>query len=123
MVGFGIETLQFYERRGLLEEPPRCGSGYRRFPDAAIARVCFITRAKELGFSLNEVSELLALRVDSSRTCEDVRARAQEKIEEIDEKLRDLQQVKDALQRLASSCKGQGPSSECPILEALESSP
>jgi MerR family mercuric resistance operon transcriptional regulator len=118
--GVGIETLRFYEREGLVPEPARRPSGYREYPPAIIRRIQFIRRAKALGFSLREIAELLSLRVDEARTCADVRERAATKIAEIEDKLRQLEQMKASLQRLAAACTGKGPSGECPILEALE---
>jgi len=67
--GIGIETLRYYERKGLVEEPPRTESGYRQYPEDVVARIRFIRRAKELGFKLSEISELLSLRVDPNTTC------------------------------------------------------
>ena len=83
--GLGIETVRFYEREGLLAKPTRTLSGYRQFDEEVIARLQFIQRAKELGFTLKEIKELLSLRVDPDTSCEDVRARAEAKIAEIEE--------------------------------------
>lgn len=118
--GVHIETVRFYERRGLIPEPPRRASGYREFPPESVARIAFIKRAQELGFSLREISELLELRVDPETTCGDVREQAEAKIAQIDEKMRTLQNMRAALQRLAAECHGDGPPSDCPILEYLE---
>lgn len=118
--GVGIETIRFYERRGLIAEPARRPSGYRDYPPAVIDRVRFIKKAKELGFSLREIADLLSLRVDSDRTCSDVYQRATTKIGEIEEKVRELERMKGALVSLASACTGAGPTGECPFLEALE---
>ncbi len=115
-----IETVRYYERRGLILEPPRRDSGYREYPLEAVARIQFIKRAQELGFSLKEISELLFLRVDPNTSCGDVKKRAEDKIIDIEEKIRTLQRMRDALNKLAMSCKGSGPTSECPILEAFE---
>ena len=119
-VGVGLETIRFYERKGLIDEPPRRPSGYREYPPAAVARVKFIRRAKDLGFSLKEIAELLTLRVDQDTTCAEVRERAEEKIADIQDKIQALQQMKRALTSLTATCSGRGPTSECPILEALE---
>lgn len=116
----GVETIRFYEREGLIAEPPRRASGYRQYPREAIRRLRFIRRAKELGFTLREIGELLSLRVDPSTTCADVRAMAREKIEDIDGRVAELHRIKDVLERLARSCRGKGPTSECPILDILE---
>lgn len=116
----GIETIRFYEREGLLAEPPRRRSGYRQYPPEAVARVRFIRRGKELGFTLHEISELLELRVDPDKSCSDVRALAKAKIADVEEKMADLDRIKSALQKLARRCRGKGPTSECPILDAIE---
>ncbi len=120
--GIGLETVRFYERKGLIEEPPRTDSGYRQYPAAVVARLRFIKRAKELGFSLKEILELLSLRVDPDTTCADVKKRADLKILDIEQKISTLQKMKKALTKLAASCTGSGPSSDCPILEALDAS-
>ena len=119
--GIGLETVRFYERKGLVEEPPRADSGYRQYPEDVVARIRFIRRAKELGFKLKEISELLSLRVDPGTTCADVRKQTDLKIADVEEKIRVLQGIKTALKKLAASCVGTGPTSECPILEALDS--
>jgi MerR family transcriptional regulator, copper efflux regulator len=118
--GIGLETVRFYERQGLIEEPPRTESGYRQYPDSVVSRIRFIRRGKELGFTLKEIADLLTLRVEPHTTCADVKQRAEAKITDIKEKIRDLQRMQTALQALASACQGTGPTSECPILEALE---
>ena len=118
--GVGIETIRFYERQGLIAEPARRPSGYRDYPLEVIERVRFIKKAKELGFSLREIAELLFLRVDNDSTCADVLHRATAKIGEIEDKLRELERMKSALESLASACTGAGPTGDCPILEALE---
>jgi MerR family mercuric resistance operon transcriptional regulator len=118
--GVGVETVRFYERQGLLEEPSRRESGYRQYAEDVVARLRFIKRAKELGFSLKEIKELLALRVDPSTTCAEVKKQAAAKIDDIEEKIRTLQRMKNALVKLAAVCRGRGPTSECPILDALD---
>jgi len=114
-----VETLRFYERRGLLPEPPRRPSGYREYPLESVERIRFIKRAQELGFSLNEIKGLLELKVDPETTCVDVRARAHAKIADVQQKIRDLQRVKKALARLADACPGEGPADGCPILDLV----
>ncbi|MBI2807804.1 MAG: MerR family DNA-binding protein [Planctomycetes bacterium] len=116
----GIETVRFYERQGLLELPARKDSGYRQYDESVVARLRFIKRAKELGFSLKEIKELLALRVDPSTTCAEVRSRAKAKIADVEEKIQALQRIKNALVQLTAVCRGRGPTSECPILDALD---
>ncbi|HEU0078185.1 MAG TPA: MerR family DNA-binding protein [Longimicrobiaceae bacterium] len=117
--GVGIETIRFYEREGLIGEPPRTPSGYRQYPEEAIERVRFIQRAKDLGFSLAEIRDLLALRVQPDSECEDVRLRAEAKIADIEAKIRDLDSMRRVLKELARACAAGKPTRECPILEAL----
>ncbi len=119
--GIGVETVRFYEREGLLQEPARRESGYRQYPEDVVARLRFIRRAKELGFSLKEIKELLALRVDPSTTCREVKEQAESKIAHIEGKIASLVRMKEALVKLATVCRGRGPTSECPILDALDS--
>lgn len=116
----GVETIRFYERRGLLEEPPRRPSGYRQYPEETVSRIRFIKRAKGLGFTLKEIEELLSLRVDSASTCEDVRQRAEGKIVDIKRKIGTLQNMERALVKLVSACQNRSPMSKCPIIEALD---
>ena len=116
----GVETIRFYERSGLLEEPPRNRSGYRQYQPEAIVKLRFIKKAKQLGFSLKEIEELITLRQKPGATCGDVRGQAEEKIRDIDEKIRDLSKMKEALLELTCQCSGTGPVTECPILTALE---
>ena len=120
LAGVGVETIRFYEREGLIEEPPRWPSGYRRYPEETVARIRFIRRAKELGFSLKEIKELLELRLDPEATCGDIRRRAYKKISDIEKRIAMLQKMKAALETLTAACRGGGPINECPILEALE---
>jgi MerR family mercuric resistance operon transcriptional regulator len=115
-----IETLRYYERRGLIPEPPRQASGYRQYDPQVVQRIRFIKRTQELGFTLKEISELLMLRADPDTTCEDVRRRAEAKIADIEEKVRTLHRIKKALAKLTAACSGRGPTGECPILEALD---
>lgn len=119
-VNVNIETIRYYERRGLIPEPPRSESGYRHYSQDSAARIRFILHAKELGFSLKEISELLSLRVDRYKTCNDVKRMAAIKIADIEKKIRVLQDMKNALMKLKAECNGRGPVGECPILEALE---
>jgi MerR family mercuric resistance operon transcriptional regulator len=118
--GVGIETVRFYERQGLLEEPARKESGYRQYGEDVVARLRFIRRAKELGFSLKEIKELLALRVDPSTTCAEVRSKATVKIADVEQKIEALKRIRKALVKLTAVCRGRGPTSECPILDALD---
>lgn len=118
--GIGVETVRFYERQGILQKPPRSKSGYRKYQPEAVLRLCFIKKAKEVGFSLKEIKELLSLRLDMDATCEDVRSRAAAKISDIEQKIQALQRMKQALTDLTAACSGDGPISECPILQSFE---
>lgn len=121
--GVNVETLRFYERKGLLPEPPRRESGYREYPPGSVRLIRFIKRAQEVGFSLGEVRELLALRVEPGTSCVEVRRRAEQKIVDVKQKIADLKQIERALTTLAATCSGRGPVSECPILESLDGEP
>lgn len=116
----GIETVRFYERRGLIEDPPRRRSGYRQYPPDTVDRLRFIRRAKELGFSLNEIGELLRLRSHPAENREEVRAKAQAKIDDIDRRLADLTRIRETLSDLAEACDRGDETEDCPILIALE---
>ena len=117
--GVNIQTLRYYERRGLLPKAPRRASGYREFPEDAVRIVRFIKRAQDLGFSLDEVEQLLRLRTHSGRHRERIRSVAEEKIQQIDQKVAELQRMKRALQTLVHSCHD-GATLNCPIIEALD---
>jgi len=118
--GVHVETLRYYERKRLIQRPPRTASNYRAYPAETVHRVRFIKRSQELGFSLAEIKELLSLRASPKGRCCDVRARAEAKIGDIEEKMRTLRRMKKALGKLVSECSAEGPVTECPILEALE---
>ncbi len=118
--GVGVETVRFYERQGLLAPPPRGTSGYRQYPEDAVARLHFIRRAKALGFSLREIRELLSLQVDPTGSSGEVQARAHAKLAAIDGKIRTLRQMRQRLVRLSTACDGRAPLNVCPILKALE---
>jgi MerR family mercuric resistance operon transcriptional regulator len=118
--GMNLETVRYYERRGLLPKPPRSASGYRLFPIEAAQRLKFIQRAKELGFSLKEIGELLSLRVSPTTTSAGIRAKAEAKIADIKSKIRTLESMEKTLRKLTKSCIGCGPLAECPILESLD---
>jgi MerR family mercuric resistance operon transcriptional regulator len=114
------ETVRYYEKRQLIPKPDRRYSGYRIFTRRHIDQIKFIKRAQELGFTLNEIKELLELRMDDDTTCSEVRQEAQEKYQDVVQKLEDLQRIKETLVDLIDSCKGDGPKGDCPILGALE---
>ncbi len=115
------ETLRYYEREELIPKPRRSDGGIRLYDESYVDRLRFIQRAKELGFTLAEIKGLLDLRVDDEATCRDVKAQAEEKLDEVEEKIRDLTRIRDALTRLADACEGGGgPTSDCPILDAMD---
>ncbi|MGE3509725.1 MAG: MerR family transcriptional regulator [Vicinamibacterales bacterium] len=118
--GVNLETIRYYEREGLLARPPRTRSGYRIFPRDAAQRLRFIKRAQQLGFALTEIRELLALRVKQGTKRDQIRARAEAKISDIEQKIQTLTAMKRALAQLTTQCSGCGPVSECPILESLD---
>lgn len=115
-----VQTIRYYERRGLLRDPDRTASNYRVYGGETLRRVRFIRRAQELGFTLSEIKELLELRASPRSCCADVRERSEAKMRDIDEKVRTLQAMRKALAKLVRACSGQGPVTECPILESLE---
>ena len=114
------ETLRYYEREGLLPEPQRSDAGYRLYSDEDVRRVRFIKRAQELGFSLKEVKDLLALKVDASQSASEVKKLAEQKVQDIEAKIHHLQSMKRILHELADTCSGQGPVEQCPILNCLD---
>jgi len=118
--GVGVDTVRFYERKGLIMEPPRSAAGYRWYPPDTVARLRFIRKAKELSFSLREIGDLLSLRAQPGGQCADVRDRAEEKIRDIQQKIVSLESMRAALEELVQECAGTGPQSECPILNALD---
>ena len=117
-----IHTLRYYERVGLLPAPDRHPSGYRSYAPDAVRRVRFIKRAQELGFTLAEIGDLLALREQSETSCTLVETRAGATLERIDEKIRDLDRMRDALSHYVHACRSSRPLDECPLLRALDTS-
>jgi len=118
--GVGVETIRFYERRGLIKQPvrPRNG-GYRSYDADVVERIRFIRQAQELGFSLREIRELVSLRADPAADCGDVRAQAMTKREEVDRKIAQLQHIRAALDELIATCPGGGALRACTIIDAL----
>src|SRR6266699_290221 len=115
-----IHTIRYYERRGHFPTPPRTQTRYRPYPADAVARLRFIKHAQELGFSLHEIEELLALRVRHGAACDAVERKTRSKLELVQQRIRDLQRMKRTLERLAAACTARRPTDECPILEVLE---
>lgn len=117
--GVNLQTIRYYERRGLLPKPPRTSSNYRAYPADAVLLVRFIKRAQELGFTLKEIKELIALRDGRRRPRSEVRAVAETKMRDVDQKLTRLQAVRNALHSLIETCACGTGRLACPILEAL----
>ena len=115
--GVGIDTVRYYERRGLLPAMARLASGYRRYGTVEILRLRFIRRAQALGFTLREIRELLALW--KRRDVPGVKQTAQEKLANLEQRIRDLDRVRRGLRKLIAACPGQGRAEDCPILKAL----
>jgi MerR family mercuric resistance operon transcriptional regulator len=115
--GVGVETVRYYQRRGLLPEPPRPPGEVRRYGDADVNRLKFIRSAQAAGFTLAEIGELLAL--DRTNDRARVRELAAERIAALDAKMAELKEARHALARLAKTCAG-GTAGPCPILEAFE---
>ena len=114
-----IDSIRFYERRGLIAEPQRTESNYRVYPLEAADRLRFIKKAQHLGFSLSEIQELLDLSQNPSASKADVKSKTEEKIEDIKSKIQNLNRILKALEQLDKTCDGHGPVRECPILKAL----
>ncbi len=118
--GVGVETVRFYERRGLIERPPRPRhGGFREYPAETIRRIRFIRQAQEIGFSLREIAELLSLKADPAADCRHVRDRAAAKLAEVERKIERLERIRTALEALVAACPGSGAIRACSILEVL----
>jgi MerR family copper efflux transcriptional regulator len=115
--GVNIDTIRYYERNGLLPEPVRRASGYREYEPADVRRLRFIMRAKDLGFTLAEIGELLSLSAD--RDVRGVKRRAEQRLEQVDYKIKELQRVRRGLKTLIDACPGHGALESCPIVAAL----
>lgn len=115
-----VQTVRYYERRGLLAAPQRTAAGYRQYAEDAVERLRFIKRAQELGFSLKEIHELLALRVRHGGACGGVERKTRQKTALVDRKIDDLQRIKGTLEQLAAACATRQGTQECPILGAFE---
>jgi MerR family transcriptional regulator, mercuric resistance operon regulatory protein len=114
--GVNVETVRYYQRFGIITEPPKPVVGYRVYPTDTVDRILFIRRAKELGFSLQEIAELLRL---GDGHCEDVRLRAEEKRADIDRQISDLRSLRKTLNVLIQACKADNDTAHCPIVETL----
>ena len=119
LAGVPTPTVRYYERRGLIAEPKRSAGGYRDYDEGTPERIRFIKRAQDLGLSLEEIEELLALRVEKAESCAMVEAKTREKIADVQRRIRELQRLEAVLSRLANSCAERTRTSECPVLEML----
>jgi MerR family copper efflux transcriptional regulator len=117
--GVNIDTIRYYERHGLLPLAPRRDSGYREYGADDVARLSFIRRAKDLGFSLADIGELLSLSADRHTDMHRVKRKAEERLADVERKLRELQRVRRGLKTLIDSCPGHGELASCPIVAAL----
>jgi DNA-binding transcriptional MerR regulator len=119
--GVGVETVRFYERKGLLKTPPKTGSGFRHYSNEDARKIRFIKRAQDLGFTLTEAKELLEMEVCSKATRPALKKKAEQKMTEVDSKIRDLKRMKESLKQFATACFTQNASiKDCGILECFE---
>lgn len=114
-----IDTVRYYEREGLIPLPVRRASGYRDYLDSDVDRLRFMRRAKALGFTLQEIRELLGLTAMASGDMAALHARAQAKLRDVEDRIQSLTRIRDALQGLVTACPGHGSLDRCPILAAL----
>lgn len=116
--GCNVETVRFYEKQGLLPPPPRTAGGHRQYAQHHLKRLTFIRRSRELGFTLDQIRDLLALVDGSEWTCAEVRAMTLEHVADIRRKVADLQKLAGILDDMAAQCSG-GAVPQCPIVDAL----
>jgi MerR family mercuric resistance operon transcriptional regulator len=119
LAGVNVQTLRYYERRGLVPEPPRAPSGYRAYPDSVVGTIRFVKRAQELGFTLAEVAELLQLAEGGPDECDTARQVAQTRVRDLERKISDLQRMRDSLVDLLATCHRPRVDRRCPLLRAL----
>ena len=118
--GIGVETIRFYERRGLVSQPGKpAASGARHYPLETVARLRFIRQAQQLGFSLRQIADLLALRAAPDADSAEVRIAAQARLAEIERKMAQLREMRAALRTLLAACPGGGGLECCSIMDAL----
>ena len=119
-IGITVEAVRFYEKQGLIAKPQRSESGYRQYQPETLKRIRFIQRAKDVGFTLKEIDDLLTLRKKPNTSCIDIKLKALEKIENVDRKLNDLKNIRSSLTQMVMRCDANGELGDCPILEFLE---
>ena len=115
----GIDTVRYYEQQGLMRPASRMPSGYRLFDEEDVSRLHFIRRAKALGFTLTEIRELLALSDNRDDDMASLKAAAQDKLRDVEQRMLELARVRDGLRTLVDACPGHGALKRCPILNAL----
>ncbi len=116
--GVPIDTVRHYERIGLLRPAARLASGYRRYGDTELKRLRFIRRAKGLGFTLDEIHELLAL--SAGQNVQSIRKTASARLADVERRIEELTRIRESLRQLVSACPGHGRADDCPILNALQ---
>lgn len=119
--GIGVETIRYYERERLLQEPERRPSGYRQYDDSTVKRLHYISQAKALGFTLAEIRELLDLSFSANQSCDHIRQRAEAKLEDIANKIRSLQKMRRSLGRILAQCKARNSASDCLLVHGMKS--
>jgi len=120
LAGVNVETVRYYQRVGLIEEPRKPLSGYRAYPETYIARIHFIKRAQQLGFTLKEIAELLSL---GDGHCDDVRTLAEQKRARIEAQIKDLNSMREVLERLIEACLKEHTTEHCSLIDALSDKP
>lgn len=118
--GVDIQTVHYYERRGLLAPAGRTGAGYRLYNEGSLRRLLFIRRAKAMGFTLEEISGLLDLSAESADACDSVKKKALEKLRDVEEKISSLSSLRAVLRELVDSCERRSPTEACPILKSMD---
>jgi Hg(II)-responsive transcriptional regulator len=121
--GVNAQTLRYYERRGLLPDPPRTSAGYRAYGPDAVRIVRFVKRAQELGFSLSEIEMLLHLADGGPESCDAARQLAEKKVVDLDAKIATLNAMRASLTRLIATCARPRRERDCPLLDSLEPDP
>lgn len=116
-LGINIETVRFYERKGLIKQPAKPAEGYRDYPSSTVARIRFIKRSQELGFSLIEIEGLLCL---EDSPCEKVQELAENKLSRVQDKINDLRELEKTLKTMVKQCKNNPNSSRCPVIDDLQ---
>jgi MerR family mercuric resistance operon transcriptional regulator len=119
--GVNVETIRFYQRRGLLTEPAKPLGGIRRYGEAEVARVLFVKAAQRIGFTLDEIAQLLQL--DDGTQCKEARAIAEHKLADVRQRLQDLQRIEAALAQLVDRCASRRGQVSCPLIAALQPIP